>query len=82
MNLIVVDLQRRVRRRPGEPDDVVPAVVDLQVHLADRVVMTTGIVRHEDVTVDLNKIKISLSGFELTSSYIQNECSTDLGVIL
>ena len=35
LDLVVVDLQRRICRRSCEPDDVISAVVDLGVHLAD-----------------------------------------------
>jgi hypothetical protein len=41
---IVIDLQRRVDVGPGEPDDVIAAVVDLRCDVADRNVLRTQVV--------------------------------------
>jgi hypothetical protein len=44
VNRIVIDLQRRVDVGPGEPDDVIAAVVDLCCDVADRNVLRTQVV--------------------------------------
>ena len=66
LDLVVVDLQRRICRRSCEPDDVISAVVDLGVHLADDVVVTSGIVSHKHVSVHLKwETKFNLSDYKI-----------------
>ena len=50
---MVVDLQGGVGAGPGEPDEVVAAVVDAGVHVADADVLRAKVVVHEDLAPDL-----------------------------
>lgn len=58
LDLIVIDLERRIGGRPREPDNVVAAIVHLRVHFPDGVVLAARIVRHENVTINLKKYQI------------------------